>query len=86
MPAYLRRTLRNDPKVTMSTYSDYRRNMVQRFWKYQNANFSDWKKYFERPFHPDGRPPVFHKKAADYNLIFNPGGSSQERVIPGTQY
>jgi len=67
--------------MIMSTYSDYRRNMVQRFWKYQDEKFSDWKEYFERPFNPDGRPPVFHKKAADYNVIFNPDSSSKERDL-----
>ena len=72
--ARLWRTLRNNSKVSMSTYSYYRKNMVQRFWKYQNANFYDWEEYFERPFNPDGRPPVFHKKAADNNVIFNPDG------------
>ena len=29
----------------MSTYSDYRKNMVQRFWKYQDTNFPDWEEY-----------------------------------------
>lgn len=65
----------------MSTYSDYRKNMVQRFWKYQNGNFPDWEEYFERPFNPDGRPPVFHKTTADNNVIFNPVSSYQEREL-----
>lgn len=55
--------------------------MVRRFWKYQDENFSDWEEYFERPFNPDSRPPVFRKKAADYNVIFNPDSSSQERDL-----
>ena len=62
----------------MSTYSDYRKNMVRRFWEYQDEYFSDWTEYFERPLHPDGRPPVFHKKAADYNVVFNPDSSPRE--------
>ena len=65
----------------MSTYSDYRKNMVRRFWKYQDEKFSEWKEYFERPFHPDGRPPVFHEKAADCNVIINPDSSSPERDL-----
>jgi len=65
----------------MSAYSAYRKNMVKRFWKYQDERFSDWKKYFERPFNSDGRPPVFHKKAADCNVIFNPDSSSREREL-----
>ena len=65
----------------MSTYSDYRKNMVRQFWKYQKENFSDWKEYFEKSFNSDGRPPVFHKKAPDYNVIFNPDSSSPEREL-----
>ena len=64
----------------MSTYLDYRKSMVHRFWKYQDEKFSDWEKYFERPFRPDGRPPVFHKKTVDYNVIFNPDSFPQERA------
>lgn len=67
--------------MIMSKYSDYRKSMVQRFWKYQNENFSDREEYFERPFSPNGRPPVFHKKTADNNLIFNPDNSPQERAL-----
>jgi len=65
----------------MSTYSAYRKNMVRRFWKYQDQKFFDWKEYFERPFHPDGRPPVFHKKFAACNVIFNPDSPSQAREL-----
>jgi len=53
-------------QVIMSTYSDYRKNMIHRFWKYQNEAFSDWTDYFEKPFHLDGRPPVFLKKKDEF--------------------
>ena len=65
----------------MSTYSDYRKSMVQGFWSYQNRNFSEWEEYFERAFKSDGRPPVFHKKTADNNVIFNPDSAPQERGL-----
>jgi len=67
-------------QIIMSTYSDHRENIVQHFWRYQDEYFSDWEEYFERPFRPDGRPPVFHKKAADNNVIFNPDSFPQERA------
>ncbi|MBN2178248.1 MAG: hypothetical protein JW743_02310 [Deltaproteobacteria bacterium] len=55
--------------------------MVQLFCKYQNGNFADCEEYFERPFNSDGRPPVFHKKFADNNVIFNPDSSPQEHAL-----
>jgi hypothetical protein len=65
----------------MSSYSDYRKDMIHRFWNYQNQTFPDWEEYFERPFHSDGRPPVFHKETADYNVLINPDESSQKREL-----
>ena len=65
----------------MSTYSGYRKNMIHRFWIYQNETFSDREEYFEKPFNPDGRPPVFQKKVADCNVIINPNGYSQKRKL-----
>jgi len=65
----------------MATYSEYRRTMVRRFWMYQHDTFPEWQYYFERPFHSDGRPPVFLKKAAGCNVLINPAKNAPEREL-----
>ena len=65
----------------MATYSEYRKTMVQRFWTYQHDTFPEWEDYFERPFQPDGRPPVFIKQAADCNVIIKPDGVGLKRDL-----
>ena len=52
--------------------SDYRKALIARFWEYQKEQFSDWQTYFERPFSPDGRPPVFEKHTANHNVLMEP--------------
>lgn len=52
--------------------SDYRKDLIARFWEYQRDCFPDWQKYFERPFQPDGRPPVFFKHTAHHNVLMEP--------------
>ena len=53
--------------------SDYRKDLIARFWEYQREYFADWQKYFERHFQPDGRPPVFLKHTAHHNILMEPG-------------
>jgi hypothetical protein len=57
----------------MSEYHDYKSELVDRFWGYQESNFKDRQDLFERPFAPDGRPPVFHRDKAGYNVIVERG-------------
>ncbi len=52
--------------------SDYRKELVSRFWKYQQEAFKNWEKYFERSIGSDGRPPVFLKHAAHHNILMKP--------------
>ena len=53
--------------------SDYRKDLVARFWEYQKEAFPEWQRYFERPMKLDGRPPVFLKETAGYNVLTEPG-------------
>lgn len=52
--------------------SDYRKELISTFWKYQQEIYINWKNYFERPISSDGRPPVFLKHAAHHNLLTAP--------------
>jgi len=58
--------------------SNYKADLVQRYWDYQQSHFPDWEKFFECPRALDNRPPVFLRKEAWRNLIINPGASQSE--------
>ena len=60
-------------------YRVHRGKLVDRFWKYTESNFKDNLSCFERPFAPDGRPPVFLKEFADLNLLQGPKLSADAR-------
>ena len=57
---------------------DFKNRVNQQEWAYQKTWFSDWRKYFERPYEEDGRPPVFLPGQASNNIIVNPNGNSDE--------
>ena len=52
--------------------SNYKSDLIDRFWKYQKERFPDCKKYFDRQEITDQRPPVFLKSTSDHNVIVNP--------------
>jgi hypothetical protein len=60
--------------------SDYRDGMVARFWKYHKEVFQNSTEIFERPDRQDGRPPVFHKYAEDFNVLMTPDITNEDRV------
>lgn len=67
------------PKKTVNVTS-YKEDLVNRYWSYQRMFFPQVENYFERPFAPDGRPPVFlkHKDKAWQNVIVNPTATQEE--------
>jgi len=56
----------------------YKEQLVNRYWEYQQLFFPKIEDYFERPFHPDGRPPVFLKNKSVHNVILKPDASQEE--------
>lgn len=52
--------------------SNYKKDLIDRFWKYQKERFPKREDYFDRPEMPNERPPVFLKHAVDHNVIVNP--------------
>lgn len=60
--------------------TDYRHNMVAKFWEYQRQFFPRWEDYFERDRAIDSRPPVFLKESADNNILMEPGISTVNRI------
>lgn len=65
--------VRSDSKMTT-----YKAALVNRYWAYQRLVFPDVETFFERPFAPDGRPPVFLAAQAQHNLIANPEATPEE--------
>ncbi len=57
----------------------YREDLVNRYWNYQKVYFPRVEDYFDRPFAPDGRPPVFHKQLAWNNVLIHPDDNDEER-------
>ena len=49
-----------------------------RYWTYQRLTFPQVADYFERPFAPDGRPPVFVVQQAWHNVIPKPSATQEE--------
>lgn len=56
----------------------YKDELVNRYWAYQQLFFTEVEDYFERPFAPDGRPPVFLNHQAWHNVISKPDTSQAE--------
>jgi hypothetical protein len=58
--------------------SDFKEDLFQRYWNYQQTTFPDADVLFDRSYAPDGRPPVFLRQHADKNVITNPDASQDE--------
>jgi hypothetical protein len=67
----------------MQTMVNYRADLLQRYWKYQETHFGNELQLFDRSFRQDTRPPVFIRSKAWRNIILNPNASQEEikRVI-----
>jgi len=50
----------------------YKAELNRRYWEYQQSHFPDWQRFFERPYAPDGRPPVFLTREAWRNVPVSP--------------
>ncbi len=57
---------------------EYLSGLVNGYWEYQKKQFSGEAGCFERPYAPDGRPPVFTAGSAWRNLIVKPGAQKKE--------
>ena len=63
--------------------SKYNKDLIDRFWNYQEIRFPNLGEYFDRTERTDQRPPVFLKNAAKYNVLMEPGiiGDKQEKIL-----
>ena len=58
--------------------SEYKNDLIKRYWTYQRNFVPQIEDYFERPFTPDSRPPVFNQHQAKNNVIVNPDATQEE--------
>ncbi len=67
----------------MRTMMNYRADLLQRYWRYQETHFGNEQQLFDRSFRQDTRPPVFIRSEAWRNIIINPNASPEEvqRVV-----
>jgi hypothetical protein len=56
----------------------YKQALVSRYWAYQRLSFPQIENTFERPFAPNGRPPVFLSHQAWRNIITKPDAPQEE--------
>ena len=71
----------------MSKNTEYKADLNQRYWKYQEIKFSNEQGFFDRPQTKDGRPPVFIRGESWRNVIINQNANQKEidkllEVIP----
>jgi hypothetical protein len=66
------------PTEKSSMRTTYKEELISRFWAYQKLFFPQLEYYFERPFAPDGRPPVFLTPQAWHNVITKPDATPEE--------
>ena len=67
------------PRIGKSSkMTSYKEELVIRYWAYQRLFFPQLENYFERPFAPDGRPPVFLIHQAWHNVITKPDATPEE--------
>ena len=59
--------------------SDYRKNLIRRFWEYRRAHFADADDLFDDKYTDDGSPPVFKKEHASENVLVRPGANEEEK-------
>jgi hypothetical protein len=58
--------------------TDYKADLIQRYWEYQKSKFDEGESYFERPYVQDKRPPVFVQCEAWRNILIDPEASQEE--------
>lgn len=58
--------------------TDYKNDLIQRFWQYQESKFPQLHTYFEQRNVGSSRPPVFLAHAAWKNIIVNPNANQEE--------
>ena len=58
---------------------DYKVDLHQRYWKYQETQFANEQMLFDPRYVKPASPPVFIRSNAQKNVIINPSASEQEK-------
>ena len=57
---------------------NFKAELNQRYWEYQQSHFPVWQEFFDRPHTQGIRPPVFRVDSAWRNIIVGPNANPQE--------
>ncbi len=60
--------------------TDYKTDLLQRYWKYQETKFANEQTLFDSRYAKPASPPVFIRSKARKNVITNPSASEQEKT------
>ena len=76
--------------MNSTNYSDYKNDLLQRYWEYQEEKYPNWEKFFDHPRGLYSRPPVFLKSQSWRNVIFDPNASKTHfndllRLLPKSE-
>lgn len=63
----------------MQAMTDYKADLLQRYWKYREAQFANEQALFDPRYIKPTSPPVFIRSEACKNVIVNPAASEQEK-------
>jgi hypothetical protein len=59
--------------------SDYRNDLIRRFWDYRRASFAGADDLFDDKYSEGNSPPVFKKEHASENVLVKPSASEDEK-------
>jgi len=63
----------------MQAITDYKADLLQRYWKYRGTQFANEQALFDPRYIKPTSPPVFIRSEACRNVIINPAASEQEK-------
>ncbi|MEL7591761.1 MAG: hypothetical protein AAGU17_10775 [Anaerolineaceae bacterium] len=61
-----------DSFMQITSQDNYKKDLIHRYWQYQERYFQPWEKYFDKANKDDKRPPVFLENQARRNVIVAP--------------
>lgn len=62
----------------MNQAAQYKKELTERYWAYQERYFPDIQTFFDQPNIHNHRPPVFVRTQARHNILTNPKATDEE--------
>lgn len=65
---------------TLDEATNFKTDLIRRYWYYQRSQFPDWEKHFRGPFSKNLGPPVFLTSHSSKNILIDREASEQEKI------